>query len=222
MWEMKSDMSGAAAVAAVLIAIAALKPKVAVTGYLPMAENMISGSAYRPGDVVTMYNGLKVEVLNPDAEGRMVLGDAMARACEDEPDYLLETSTLTGGQVVALGKRVSGVMGDPEFCERVKEAGERVGEPAWPMPLPDDVRKGMDSDVADISQVNANMDRAGHMLQGGIFLSEFVTPELAWAHLDIAGPSYHSGEPTGYWSKGGTGIPVRTLLELIDRIAAEG
>jgi leucyl aminopeptidase len=220
MWEMKSDMAGAAAVASVLLAVAALKPKVAVTGYLPIAENMISGSAYRPGDVVTMYSGLKVEVLNPDAEGRMVLGDAIARACEDEPDYLLETSTLTGGQVVALGKRVAGVMGDPEFCEWVKEAGDRAGEPAWPMPLPDDVRKGMDSDVADISQVNAAMDRAGHMLQGGVFLSQFVTEDLPWAHLDIAGPSYHSAEATGYWSKGGTGVPVRTILELLDRIAS--
>jgi len=222
MWEMKSDMAGAAAVASVVLAVAGLKPKVAVTGYLPIAENMISGSAYRPGDVITMYNGLKVEVLNPDAEGRLILGDAIARACEDEPDYLLETSTLTGGQVVALGKRVAGVMGTPELCARVQEAGERVGEPAWPMPMPDDVRKGMDSDVADISQTNANMDRAGHMLQGGIFLSQFVADDLPWAHVDIAGPSYHSGEPTGYWSKGGTGVPVRTFLELIDRIAADG
>ena len=194
----------------------------AVTGYLPIAENMISGSAYRPGDVITMYSGLKVEVLNPDAEGRMVLGDAIARACEDEPDYLLETSTLTGGQVVALGKRVAGVMGTPELCERVREAGEAVGEPAWPMPLPDDVRKAMDSDVADISQVNPLFDRAGHMLQGGIFLSRFVTDGLPWAHIDIAGPGYHSGEPTGYWARGGTGVPVRTFLELIDRVAAEG
>jgi leucyl aminopeptidase len=221
MWEMKSDMAGAAAVAATVIAAAALKPKVAIIGYLPIAENMISGSAYRPGDVVTMYNGLKVEVLNPDAEGRMILADAMARACEDEPDYLLETSTLTGGQVVALGKRVAGVMGTPELCERLREAGDAVGEPAWPMPLPDDVRKGMDSDVADISQINASMDRAGHMLQGGVFLSQFVADDLPWVHLDIAGPSYHSGEPTGYWAKGGTGVPVRTFLELLDRIAAE-
>ncbi len=221
MWEMKSDMAGAAAVAAVALAVARLKPKVAVTAYLPIAENMPSGSAYRPGDVVTMYNGKKVEVLNTDAEGRMVLGDAMARACEDGPDYLLETSTLTGGQVIALGKRVAGVMGDPELCERVREAGDAVGEPAWPMPLPDDVRKGMDSEVADISQVNASMDRAGHMLQGGVFLSEFVTEGLPWAHIDIAGPSYHAGEPTGYWSKGGTGVPVRTLLAMIEAVAAE-
>ena len=106
---------------------------------------------------------------------------ALARACEDEPDYLVETSTLTGGQVIALGKRISGVMGDPDLCERVQAAGDRAGEPAWPMPLPDDVRKGMDSDVADISQVNAAMDRAGHMLQGGAFLREFVADGLPWA-----------------------------------------
>jgi len=221
MWEMKSDMAGAAAVAATLLAVAALEPDVEVTGYLPMAENMPSATAYRPGDVVTMFNGKRVEVLNTDAEGRMILGDAIARACADGCDYLLETSTLTGGQVVALGKRVAGVMGTPELCERVRDAGDAVGEAAWPMPLPDDVRAGMDSEVADISQVNAVMDRAGHMLQGGVFLREFVAEGVPWAHIDIAGPSYHSGEPTGWWAKGGTGVPVRTLLELVDRIAAE-
>ncbi|MFF5227087.1 leucyl aminopeptidase [Dactylosporangium sp. NPDC000521] len=221
MWEMKSDMSGAAAVVSTMIAIAALKPKVAVVAYAPMAENMASGSAYRPGDVVTMYNGRKVEVLNTDAEGRMILGDAIARACEDEPDYLFEVSTLTGGQVIALGKRISGVMGTPELCERVRAAGDLAGEPAWPMPLPEDVRKGMDSEVADISQVNAGMDRAGHMLQGGVFLSEFVAEGVQWAHIDIAGPSYHSGEAFGYWAKGGTGVPVRTLIGLVEEIAAE-
>ncbi len=220
MWEMKSDMAGAAAVAATMLAIAALRPSVAVTAWVPMAENMPSGTAYRPGDVVTMRNGKRVEVLNTDAEGRMILGDAMARACEDSPDYLFETSTLTGGQVIALGKRVAGVMGSPDACELVKRAGDSVGEPAWPMPLPDDVRKGMDSEVADISQVNAGMDRAGHMLQGGVFLSEFVTDGVEWAHIDVAGPAYHSGEPTGYWSKGGTGVPVRTLLALVETIAA--
>jgi leucyl aminopeptidase len=219
MWEMKSDMAGAAAVGATLLAVAALKPPVAVTGYLAMAENMPSGSAYRPGDVITMFNGKRVEVLNTDAEGRMVLGDAMARACADGTDFLFETSTLTGGQVVALGKRIAGVMGSDDACARVKAAGETVGEPAWPMPLPEDVRKGMDSEVADISQVNATMDRAGHMLQGGVFLREFVTEGVEWAHIDIAGPSYHTGEPIGYWSKGGTGVPVRTLLSLIDTLA---
>ncbi|MDG4765124.1 leucyl aminopeptidase [Solwaraspora sp. WMMD406] len=222
MWEMKSDMAGAAAVGAAMLAIAVLKPAVPVTAYLPMAENMPSGTAYRPGDVVTMFNGKRVEVLNTDAEGRMVLGDAMARACADGCDYLLETSTLTGGQVVALGKRIAGVMGTAELCARVQASGDAVGEPAWPMPLPDDVRKGMESDVADISQVNASMDRAGHMLQGGVFLREFVSDDVAWAHIDVAGPSFHSGEPTGYWSKGGTGVPVRTLVHLVEDIAANG
>jgi leucyl aminopeptidase len=222
MWEMKSDMSGAAAVANTMIALATLRPGVNVTAYIPMAENMISGTAYRPGDVVTMYGGKRVEVLNTDAEGRMILADAIARACEDGPDYLFETSTLTGGQIIALGKRIAGVMGEAQLCERVRRAGERVGELAWPMPIPEDVRKGMDSDVADISQVNAGMERAGHMLQGGAFLREFVSSGTPWAHIDIAGPSYHSGEPTGYWSKGGTGVPLRTLLELIEDIAANG
>ena len=220
MWEMKSDMAGAAAVAATMLAVATLRPAVAVTAYVPMAENMPSGSSYRPGDVVTMRNGKRVEVLNTDAEGRMVLADAMALACEEGADVLLETSTLTGGQVIALGKRVAGVMGSPELSEQVRRAGETAGEPAWPMPLPDDVRKGMDSDVADISQVNAGMDRAGHMLQGGVFLREFVADGVQWAHIDVAGPAYHSGEPTGHWSKGGTGVPVRTLLTLIEMIAA--
>jgi leucyl aminopeptidase len=222
MWEMKSDMAGAAAVGATLLAVAALKPPVAVSGYLCIAENMPSGTAYRPGDVITMFNGKRVEVLNTDAEGRMVLADGIARACADGTDYLFETSTLTGGQVVALGKRIAGVMGDPETCERVQAAGAEVGEPAWPMPLPDDVRKGMESDIADISQTNANMDRAGHMLQGGVFLREFVADGVPWAHIDIAGPSYHTGEPSGYWTKGGTGVPVRTLLTLIDDVAANG
>jgi len=222
MWEMKSDMAGAAAVAATMLAVAALRPKAAVTAYVPMAENMPSGSSYRPGDVVTMYGGTKVEVLNTDAEGRMVLADAIARAAEEGTDYLVETSTLTGGQVVALGKRIAGVMGTPELCERIRDAGARVGEPAWPMPLPDDVRKGMDSEVADISQVNSSMDRAGQMLQGGLFLAEFVPDGLPWAHIDIAGPAYHAGEPTGYWTKGGTGVPVRLLVELIEEIATNG
>ncbi|NMO53050.1 leucyl aminopeptidase [Actinoplanes sp. TBRC 11911] len=220
MWEMKSDMSGAAAVGAAMIAIAALKPAVAVTGYLAMAENMPSGSAYRPGDVITMFNGKRVEVYNTDAEGRMVLGDAIARACADGTDYVLETSTLTGGQVISLGKRTAGLMGSDAAVELIKAAGEATGEPAWPMPLPDEVRKGMESDIADISQTNSNLDRAGHMLQGGVFLREFVADGVEWAHIDIAGPSFHSGEATGYWTKGGTGVPVRTFLTAIDQLAA--
>ncbi|WP_213457253.1 leucyl aminopeptidase [Rhizomonospora bruguierae] len=222
MWEMKSDMAGAAAVAATMLAVARLRPPVAVTAYLPMAENMLSGSSYRPGDVVTMRNGKRVEVLNTDAEGRMLLGDAICDAAADGYDYLLETSTLTGGQLVALGKRVAGVMGEERLCERVRAAGDAVGEPGWPMPIPEDVRKGMDSDIADVLQVAAGMDRAGHMIQGAAFLREFVLPDAPWAHIDVAGPAYHSGEPTGYLAKGGTGVPMRTLLQVIDDIAAEG
>ncbi|WIM98020.1 leucyl aminopeptidase [Actinoplanes oblitus] len=218
MWEMKSDMAGAAAVAAAMLAIAAIKPGVAVSGYLAIAENMPSGSAYRPGDVITMFNGKRVEVFNTDAEGRMVLGDAMARACADGADYLFETSTLTGGQVISLGKRIAGLMGSDEATALVKAAGDTVGEPAWPMPLPDDVRKGMESEIADICQTNANLDRAGHMLQGGVFLREFVAPGVEWAHIDVAGPAYHSGEATGYWTKGGTGVPIRTLLQVVETL----
>ncbi|AEV82517.1 aminopeptidase A [Actinoplanes sp. SE50] len=218
MWEMKSDMAGAAAVAAAMLAVAALKPGVAVSGYLAIAENMPSGSAYRPGDVITMFNGKRVEVFNTDAEGRMVLGDAIARACADGTDYVFEASTLTGGQVISLGKRISGLMGSAEAIALVQAAGDAVGEPAWPMPLPDDVRKGMESEIADICQTNANLDRAGHMLQGGVFLREFVEPGVEWAHIDIAGPGYHAGEPTGYWTKGGTGVPIRTLLRVVETL----
>ncbi|XVV14481.1 leucyl aminopeptidase [Actinoplanes sp. CA-131856] len=219
MWEMKSDMAGAAAVGATMLAIAALKPGVAVSGYLAIAENMPSGSAYRPGDVLTMFNGKRVEIFNTDAEGRLVLADAIARACADGTDYVLEASTLTGGQVISLGKRISGLMGSEGAIDLVKAAGDAVGEPVWPMPLPEEVRKGMESDIADICQTNANLDRAGHMLQGGVFLREFVAEGVEWAHIDIAGPSYHTGEATGYWAKGGTGVPVRTFLAAIDALS---
>ena len=173
---------------------------------------MPSGTAYRPGDVVTMFNGKRVEVLNTDAEGRMVLGDAIARACEDGTDYLFETSTLTGGQVIALGKRVAGVMGTPELCERVKAAGDAVGEPAWPMPLPDDVRKGMDSDVADISP-----GQRGHG-PGRPHAAGRRVPARVRGRRRAVGAHRHrrAGVPLrradGYWTKGGTGVPVRTLL----------
>ena len=218
MWEMKSDMAGAAAVGAAMLAVAALKPAIAVTGYLAIAENMPSGSAYRPGDVITTFNGTRVEVFNTDAEGRMVLADAIGRACAEGTDYVLETSTLTGGQVIALGKRIAGLMGSDAGVELVRSAGEAVGEPAWPMPLPEEVRKGMESDIADICQTNANLDRAGHMLQGGVFLREFVADGVEWVHIDIAGPGYHTGEASGYWTKGGTGVPVRTLLAAIEAL----
>jgi leucyl aminopeptidase len=222
MHEMKSDMSGAANVVAAMTAVAALRPPVAVTAWVPIAENLPSGSAYRPGDVLTMRGGTRVEVLNTDAEGRLVLADAIARACEDSPDYLVETSTLTGGHVIALGHRVTGVMGSPELCERVKAAGDRTGEPMWPMPMPEDVTSGLDSPIADLSQINNGYDRAGHMLQGGVFLSRFVADGVQWVHLDIAGTAYNGKAPFGYVHKGGTAVPLRTLVELVEDIAVRG
>ncbi len=220
MGEMKTDMAGAASVIAAMLAIAELAPRADVIGYAAIAENMLSGDAYRPGDVVTLYGGHRVEILNTDAEGRIVLGDALGRASEDQPDYLFEASTLTGGAVTALGHRIAGVMGTAAARALVCAAGERVGEPMWPMPLPDDVRAGMDSDVADFAQVNTSFDRGGHMLQGGHFLAECIGEGITWAHIDIAGPSRNPGNAYGYLPKGATGMPTRTLVELVRGIGA--
>jgi leucyl aminopeptidase len=217
---MTSDMSGAAAVIAATVLAAQLELPVAVTATVPMAENMPSDTAYRPGDVLRMYGGKTVEVLNTDAEGRLILADAIARAVEDEPDYLVETSTLTGAQQVALGLRTAGVMGSDEFRDRVAAHGRATGEDAWAMPLPDHMRGELDSRVADIANVTGT--RWGGMLVAGTFLREFIPSELPWAHIDIAGPSFHTGGPYGYTVKGGTGVPVRTLHALLQDIAANG
>ncbi|WP_433270016.1 leucyl aminopeptidase [Actinosynnema sp. CS-041913] len=218
--EMTSDMSGAAAVVATVLLAAKLKYPLEVTAWAPLAENMPSGTAYRPGDVLTMYGGKTVEVLNTDAEGRLVLSDAIVRACEDEPDYLIETSTLTGAQVVSLGRRTSGIMGADEFRDRVAALGRAVGEQAWAMPLPDELRADLDSRLADIANVTGH--RFGGMLAAGVFLREFVADGVPWAHVDIAGPAYHPGAPYGYTTKGGTGVPVRTLAAVLADIAANG
>jgi leucyl aminopeptidase len=210
---MKCDMSGAAAVLAALQAIAALGPAVNVVGYLPLAENMPGGTAQRPSDVITIYGGTTVEVLNTDAEGRLVLADALARSAEDSPDLLIDVATLTGAQVVALGPRITGVMApDDEVRNGIVDAARRAGEAAWPMPLPEELRKGLDSTVADIANVTG--DRDGGMLVGGLFLRQFVADGTRWAHLDIAGPAFHEGDPYGYTPKGGTGTAVRTLVQV--------
>ncbi|MGY1832146.1 leucyl aminopeptidase [Geodermatophilus sp. SYSU D01180] len=212
--EMKSDMAGAAAVIATVCLVAQLGLPVEVTATVPMAENLPSGTAYRPADVVTFRNGKKAEITNTDAEGRVILADAIARAAEDSPDVLLETSTLTGAQLVALGARTAGVMGSDDMRDAVVAASRRSGEPMWPMPMPEELRRGIDSPVADF--VNANADRMGGMLVGAHFLAEFVPAGLPWAHVDIAGPSFNTGAPWGYTPKGGTGVPVRTLLATIE------
>jgi leucyl aminopeptidase len=217
---MKTDMSGAAAVLATLVAVARLKPDVAVTGWLALAENMPSGTAQRPGDVITIYGGKTVEVLNTDAEGRLVLADALVRAQEDHPDVLVDVATLTGAQIVALGTRVSAIMSNDEALRtRVHAVADRVGESMWPMPLPVELRPSLDSRIADLANIG---DRFGGMLTAGLFLKEFVADDLAWAHLDIAGPSYNDKEPYGYTPKGATGVAVRTLVGLVEDVDAEG
>jgi leucyl aminopeptidase len=214
---MKADMSGAAAVVAAVVAIAQLGIPVNVTGWAPLAENMPSGSAQRPSDVLTMYGGRTVEVLNTDAEGRLVLADAIVRASEEKPDLLVDIATLTGAQLIALGSRTSAIMSNDDAVRAsVHDAATRAGEQMWPMPLPDELRKSMDTDVADIANMG---ERFGGMLVAGLFLREFVPDGLPWVHLDIAGPSFNEGEAYGYTPKGGTGAGVRTLVQLARDIA---
>jgi leucyl aminopeptidase len=214
---MKSDMGGAAAAIASTLALAALKAPVAVTATVPMAENMPSGTSYRPSDILTMRNGSTVEVGDTDAEGRLILADAISRAAEDAPDALIEASTLTGAQLIALGPRVIGAMGADEWRDEVAAAGNAAGEAVWPMPLPDELRAGLDSPVADI--VNVPTERFGGMLVGGRFLAEFVPEGLPWVHLDIAGPAFNQGGARDYTPKGGTGAGVRTIIAAVERFA---
>ncbi|KGN41111.1 leucyl aminopeptidase [Knoellia aerolata] len=214
MLTMKSDMAGAAAVAAAVVAAAELGGPVAVTGYLCLAENMPSGTAQRPGDVVTMRNGTTVEIIDTDAEGRMVLGDGICLASEARPDAIVDIATLTGAQMVALGSKVAGVMGnDDDFRARVVDAGGAEGEDSWPMPLPRELRAGLDSVVADLAH---KADRWGGMLTAGLFLQEFVGEGIPWAHVDIAGPSFNEKGADGVAPKGGTGYGVATLVRLIE------
>ncbi|HET6505106.1 MAG TPA: leucyl aminopeptidase [Amycolatopsis sp.] len=218
--QMTSDMSGAAAVLASVVLAAKLKYPLDVTADIPLAENLPSATSYRPGDVLSMYGGKTVEVLNTDAEGRLVLADAMVRAAEDEPDYLIETSTLTGAQLVALGNRTAGIMGSDEFRDRVAAIARATGEGGWAMPLPEELRADLDSRLADLANVTGH--RWGGMLAAGIFLREFVADGLPWAHIDIAGPSFNTGSPWGYTGKGGTGVPVRTIAAVLADIAENG
>jgi leucyl aminopeptidase len=214
---MKADMGGAAAIIAAITAIAELGVDVNVTAWAAIAENMPSGSAQRPSDVITMYGGKTVEVLNTDAEGRLVLADAIVRAGEDKPDLIVDVATLTGAQLVALGSRTSGVMSnDDDLRDVIIAAAGAAGEQMWPMPLPPELRAPMDSQVADIANMG---DKYGGMLTAGLFLKEFVPEGTRWAHLDVAGPAWNEGAPHGYTGKGGTGHPVRTLVRLAEDLA---
>jgi leucyl aminopeptidase len=217
---MTGDMGGAAAVIATVALAAQRELPIDVIATVPMAENMPSSTAQRPGDVLTQYGGTTVEVLNTDAEGRLILADAIARACEDDPDYLIETSTLTGAQTVALGARTPGVMGSDDFRDRVAAISQQVGENGWPMPLPDELKDDLKSTVADLANVSGQ--RFAGMLVAGVFLREFVADGVNWAHIDVAGPAYNTGSPWGYTPKGGTGVPTRTMFAVLEDIAENG
>ena len=220
MHQMTSDMGGAAAVIATVVLAAKQQLPIDVVATVPMAENMPSATAQRPGDVLTQYGGITVEVLNTDAEGRLILADGIVRACEDGPDYLIETSTLTGAQTVALGARTPGVMGSDEFRDRVATLSQGVGENAWAMPLPDELKDDLKSTVADLANVSGS--RYAGMLVAGVYLREFVADGVEWAHIDVAAPAYNGGSPWGYTGKGGTGVPTRTMFAVMEDIAEKG
>jgi len=193
-------------------AAAALGARIRITALTPLTENMPGGSAIKPGDVLTTRSGKTIEVLNTDAEGRLVLADGLTLAVESEPDAIVDLATLTGAAVVALGKEIGGLLGnDDALMAELRAAGERAGEPLWPLPLPDDYRGHIESEIADMR----NVGRPGQAgtISAAMLLREFVA-DVPWAHLDIAGPA-RSEENTRYLSKGGTGFGVRTLVELV-------
>lgn len=219
---MKCDMAGAAAVLNTVLAVARLGLAVNVTGWLCIAENMPSGTAIRPSDVLTIFGGKTVEVLNTDAEGRLVMADGIVAASAEYPDVIIDVATLTGAQVVALGNRTAGVMGDDGVSAALKSAADRAGELIWPMPLPEELRPSLESAVADMANIG---ERMGGMMTAAVFLQEFVGKDksgqtIPWAHLDIAGPAFNEGSPYGYTPKQGTGMAVRTLVSYVEDVVA--
>jgi leucyl aminopeptidase len=222
---MKYDMTGAATVLAVVLAAAALDLPVGVTGWLCIAENMPSGSAVRPNDVLRMRGGRTVEVLNTDAEGRLVLADGLTAASEEHPDAIIDVATLTGAILVALGNRYVGLMGEGGLVARIQASAQRAGEPVWHLPLPDELRTVLNSDVADLANVKIG-NTAGGALVAGQFLKEFVGERaeggerIPWAHLDIAGAANNGGSAYGVTGAGPTGTMVRTLVALLEDFAA--
>jgi leucyl aminopeptidase len=216
MEEMKGDMGGAANVVALMAAVAAVKPDVEVHGLIGCAENMPDGAAYRPGDIFGSYDGKTVEIINTDAEGRLVLADVLAYARELKPDLLLDNATLTGACVVALGPTVSAFYSNrDDAADKMKRAVKAAGEAMWHMPLVEDLREGLKSDWADLKHV---ADRWGGSITAALFLREFVG-DTAWVHIDVAGPSM-ANKPYNVFAKGGTGHGVLTFLKLIEEYAA--
>ncbi len=212
MMTMKCDMGGAAAVIAAVCALPALKIPVAVTAYVPMTDNMLGGDASRPGDIFTARNGKTVEVLNTDAEGRLVLADALSLATDADHDVIVDLATLTGACMVALGPTIAGVLSNnDDLADAISQSGARVGERFWRLPLAPEYRKMLDSPIADIKNIGS---RYGGTITAGLFLQEFVGEETSWAHLDIAGPAFCE-EPHGETTLGGTGFGVQTLIDLL-------
>lgn len=222
---MKYDMAGAATVAQAAFAIARLKLPVAVTAYMCVAENMPSGSATRPNDVITFRNGKSVEITNTDAEGRLVLADGLILASESKPDLIVDVATLTGAARVALGNRYTGLMGDEWSVAVLEKAAESAGELVWHMPLPTELLELIKSDVADLMNSRVG-NPAGGMLVGGLFLQEFIgtgknNDRLPWAHLDFATAANNDLAPYGYTVKGATGAMVRTLVAVAEQLASQ-
>jgi leucyl aminopeptidase len=212
MWEMKSDMGGAAAVLGLMAAVAAVAPKVEVHGIVGAAENMPDGTAYRPGDILGSLDGKTVEIINTDAEGRLVLADALCYARRLRPDLLVDAATLTGACVVALGKTYSAYYtSDDDLARSMDEAARHAGDGFWRMPLVEELREQLKSDVADLKHVG---DRWGGSITAALFLREFVG-DAAWIHCDIAGPVL-ADQPRALHPKGATGHPVLTFLRLVE------
>jgi leucyl aminopeptidase len=215
---MKTDCSGAAAVVAALSALPALGAEIKVTAVTPLAENMPGGAAIKPGDVIRHYGGRTSEVLNTDAEGRLVLADALAWMSEQRPEAMIDFATLTGAMVIALGKKVAGFFASsPELAEQVQAAASHTGERVWQMPLFEDMRKQIDSDIADVKNIGT---RWGGAIFAALFLKDFVG-DVPWIHVDIAGPA-RSDEAEHYLPKGPTGMGTRLLIDWIERRAAAG
>jgi leucyl aminopeptidase len=213
---MKSDMSGAAAVAATLITLAKLKVKLNVVGVIPLVENMPSGKATRPGDIVRSYSGKTIEIGNTDAEGRLILIDAMSYVLKKyKPQIMIDLATLTGACIVALGEKIAGVFSeDDELAKTIISSGMSTNERCWQMPLPDDYKELLKSDFADINNISSS--RWGGAITAALFLSEF-SGDTRWAHIDIAGPAYIKKEDA-YCNPGGTGFGVRLLCDLIEKL----
>jgi leucyl aminopeptidase len=211
---MKLDMAGGAAVIGAMSRLPYLHPEVEVTGYIPTTDNLPSGSAQKPGDIIRYLNGKTVEVLNTDAEGRLILADGLALAAKEKPDYMVNLATLTGACMVALGPGIAGIFGNHQpLVDGLIRCGGEVGEKLWQLPLVKEYREELKSSVADIKNIGGSY---GGAITAALVLQEFVG-DIPWAHLDIAGPAFTDKE-MATCPKGGTGFGVLTLLKFLSTL----